>query len=253
MAIKITSTSNEIIKNIYKKSRENNGSIIIIESEKIILEALELNVPLKNVFCTQEWYDTNKSWASKMSSIIIVSSIEVINKLAFTKNPPNVIATSSYEIPTFKIKEKNKYLILENIKDPGNLATIIRSCIAFNIKEIFITKDCVNPYNEKVIRSSMGAIFSIKINIVENIIETIKELQTNGIDVYASCIDLKSIELEKLENKNGVAIILGNEANGISDNAIKYSSNKIHIKIENIDSLNVASAAAIFLYKLSSK
>lgn len=249
MILNITSLSNEKIKDIYKKTRDTSNKLLVIESISIIKEMLDKK-QLDLILTTQAFLDQNK-WIKACREIIITNK-QVIDKIAFTKNPPDCIAITYCEIKGFDIASDSNFLILDKIQDPGNLATLIRSALAFNIKKIFISNNSVSIYNDKVYRSSMGALFDVNINYYNNLIDLVKKLVSNNIEVIASCIDEKAIKLHQYKpQKKHIAIILGNEAKGLNQNDLKQIKNKVFIDIKNTNSLNVSSAGAIFLYQLS--
>ena len=143
-------------------------------------------------------------------------------------------------------KITNKILILDAVQDPGNLGAIMRSANAFGFKTIALGEGCCDIYNPKVIRSSQGAIF--KLNFVNvNIVEFLDTL--NDYDVYGTSV-INGIELDKVEKNEKIAVILGNEGNGISDEVFAKLNKNIYIPMENTESLNVAIAASIIMYKL---
>ncbi len=143
-------------------------------------------------------------------------------------------------------KITNKILILDAVQDPGNLGAIMRSANAFGFKTIALGEGCCDIYNPKVIRSSQGAIFKlnfVNVNIVD-FLDTLKDY-----DVYGTSV-INGIELDKVNVNEKIAVILGNEGNGISDLVFAKLNKNIYIPMENTESLNVAIAASIIMYKL---
>ena len=143
-------------------------------------------------------------------------------------------------------KITNKILILDAVQDPGNLGAIMRSANAFGFKTIVLGEGTCDIYNSKVIRSSQGAIF--KLNFINaNIVEFLDKL--NDYDIYGTSV-INGIELDNVNKNKKMAIILGNEGNGISEKVFKELKQNIYIPMENTESLNVAVAASIIMYKL---
>ena len=143
-------------------------------------------------------------------------------------------------------KITNKILILDAVQDPGNLGAIMRSANAFGFKTIALGEGCCDIYNPKVIRSSQGAIFKlnfVNVNIVD-FLDTLKDY-----DVYGTSV-INGIELDKVNINEKIAVILANEGNGISDEVFAKLNKNIYIPMENTESLNVAIAASIIMYKL---
>ncbi|MDE6583993.1 MAG: RNA methyltransferase [Anaeroplasmataceae bacterium] len=154
------------------------------------------------------------------------------------------------EVGLCKLIEKqeirNKILILDGIQDPGNMGSLMRSACAFGFETMFIGTGSVDIYNEKVIRSSQGAIFKLNF-CFGNVVEFIKTLDHK---VYGTNVQ-NGISLEKIETNKKVAIILGNEGNGISKEVNALGLDNIYIPIQNTESLNVSIAGSIIMYELS--
>lgn len=170
-------------------------------------------------------------------------SEEVMKKLSSSKNPEGVIFIAKY--PEFKKDNLNKVLYLDEINDPGNLGTMIRTALAFNFDAVVTSKNSVSIYNEKVLAASKGANYLIP--VFESELEDIKD----GHVVISSSLSSKSISVDNLEKYENFILVMGNEARGISSKIINQSDVIVKIDISNIDSLNVAIAAGILMYKLS--
>ncbi|EGL35677.1 RNA methyltransferase, TrmH family [Parvimonas sp. oral taxon 110 str. F0139] len=161
-------------------------------------------------------------------------------------NSEGVITVVNY------IEDKNIFskniICLENVSDPGNFGTIVRTANAFGIKDI-LTINCVDKYNSKVLRATMGAMF--RTNIVDCEIEKIKELQKDGYRLISTTLSENSKILEdfKFDGKN--IVVMGNEANGVSAEMLRISNAHLKIDMDNsMESLNVSIAAAIIMYKI---
>lgn len=140
-------------------------------------------------------------------------------------------------------------VILDDVADPGNLGTIIRICDATKFKDIILTKGSVDAYNDKVIRASMGSILNVNL-IYMNREDIIKILVKKEYHSFATYLDKKAVPYNKIQIKNKNAIILGNEGKGIGEDFLKVANTKTIIPIlGNAESLNVAIASALILYK----
>jgi TrmH family RNA methyltransferase len=146
------------------------------------------------------------------------------------------------------IKEKN-VVFLEDINDPGNLGAIIRNCVAFDIKALITSKNSVDIYNPKVLRSTAGNIFKIKIlNKVEKI-ETIKKLKENNFYVYITSLSSNNY-INKIIFKTKNVFVFGNESCGVSNKIKDLMDESIKIKIKNVESLNLAVSNGIILNQI---
>ncbi len=229
----ITSDTNPKIKLLLKlkqsKYRKSNG-LFIVEGSHLVKEA-KMKERLVEAYSIIE-----------MEGYITITE-DLMKKIASTD-------TVVKEIGLCRIEENhelsNKILMLDAVQDPGNLGALLRSAKAFGFDTVVLGNGTVDLYNDKVIRSSQGAIF--KLNFIHtNLVEFINKL--NGYQIYGTDV-INGIELDNVKKTKKMAIILGNEGNGISvlvNNALKKN---IYIPMENTESLNVAIAASIIMYKL---
>ena len=171
---------------------------------------------------------------------------DVIKKLSNTQNPQKIIGVCR------KLDEKeigSKIVILEDLQDPGNLGTIIRSSVAFNVDTIVVSNNTVDIYNDKVLRSSEGMLFHI--NIIKRDIDTfIDELHKEGYQVYGTKVD-GGTNLKEVNKVIKTAIVMGNEGAGVKDTTLDKCDNYIYIPMNsNCESLNVGVATSIIMYEL---
>ena len=237
----IESVNNEKIKKTAKlndKKYQDIENKFIIEGKHLVEEALKKGV-LEEIFLIKdEDIDfKNKTFVSE----------KVMRKLSTLTSIPNILGVAK------KINEGNivgNVLMLDGIKDPGNMGTIIRSCTAFNIDTLVISKDSISIYNPKVLRASEGMIFNqnIVIDDLENVLNNLKDYTIFTTDVNGG-EDLKDIKFSK---KN--AIIIGSEASGVKDTIKKYADKKLYIKMDPLcESLNAGVSASIIMYELNNK
>ena len=234
--MKIESLSNAKVKNwnkLKEKKYRDEAALFLIEGDHLIKEALKKQMVVSTIGLNETYdYTVNP---------------EILKKLSSQKSGTKEIAVVK------KIEEKkvegDKILILDNIQDPGNLGTIIRSAVAFNISTIILSDDCVDLYNDKVIRSSEGMIFNINI-VRKKLIEIIPKLKENGYTIYATTVNGKGY----FENDSKIALVIGNEGNGIKEDILNLCDKNITIKMnKECESLNAGVAASILMYELGVK
>lgn len=241
----ITSLNNEHIKEINKlkekKYRDQMGTFLI-EGEHLVIEAAKKNI-LKELIILEE-----KEFDLENVKITYVNK-DVMKKLSSMDSYPNVIGVCSKK----EEKEiKGNVLILEDIQDPGNLGTIVRSSVAFNIDTIILSKKTVDLYNNKVIRSTQGMLFNINV-IVKDLEETINELKRNNYKIYGTKVDGGS-NVKNIEVNDKYALIIGNEGSGMSETISRLCDEYLYIQMnDKVESLNAGVAASILLYELGSK
>lgn len=237
---KIDSINNQYIKDLYKLHEKKYRDVarkFLIEGENLIKEAYKTN-NLEVLLTSDSNY--------KLDGIdnVLVSDA-IIEKLAFTKTPQKYIGVCKYL--NSKNTKASKYLLLDGIQDPGNLGTLIRSCLGFNIGKVYLSNDSVDIYNDKFIRASGGAIFHVDMEI-SDLEEVISDLKGKNIDVYGTSV-VNGVALENIAIKEKYAIILGNEGSGVRKKILEMTTKNIYIKTNPLlESLNVAIAGSIILH-----
>jgi len=140
--------------------------------------------------------------------------------------------------------ESDRVLILDDISDPGNLGTLIRSAVAFGFTKIIVSNDTCDIYNAKVLRGSQGALFYAEI-IKGDIVEEINKLK--GYRIIGTSLEGKTLESQEINGK--IALVLGNESRGMKSEILAICDDRFLIDINTVDSLNVAIAGSIIMYQ----
>ncbi|WP_425380393.1 TrmH family RNA methyltransferase [Spiroplasma endosymbiont of Stenodema calcarata] len=249
----INSTQNDHVKLLTKlkeKKYRKELNLALIEGWNIIEEALQQKLLIEILTL-----ESNSLKLKNVGDVLItICSEPILEKLSQSKNSQNIIGV----IDLNKISENNFFksdqhiLLLENIQDPGNLGTLIRTALGFNFTNIILYNHTVDIFNDKVLRASQGAIF--KAAIKEFNLEEIKALQANQYKMITTDLKEKNIFLQECQfNKADRYILaLGNEGHGLSPALQKISNYNIQIKINpKLDSLNVAQAGTILMYEIN--
>ena len=171
---------------------------------------------------------------------------EIMEKISSSKTPQGIVAICSIK-PVSKITGK-KVLYLDGVSDPGNVGTILRTALAFGYKDVVLSEGSCSPFSSKVIQASQGAIFDL--NIVQKY--ELEKLKNDNYLIIAT--ELKSsVYIDELDAVGKHVLVLGNEAHGVSERVLDLADKRVKIKIDGIESLNVAIAGAIAMYALSIK
>lgn len=239
--MEITSTSNKQIiyaNSLKEKKYRDKENKYLIEGKHLISMCPDIEC----IFTTDRNFQSNKNYP------VYYVDDKVMKKLSMTKTPQGIVAIAYKKKVSFN-ENKSKYLLLDNVSDPGNLGTIIRTALAFQIDQIILSNNSVDIYNDKVIRGSQGGLFLIDV-LYRNLQEIIPILQSKQVKVYASTLHPDSYDLKSIKINNKYALIVGNEGSGIRSEIINMSDFKIKINHSNdIDSLNVGVATSIMLYQ----
>ena len=252
----ITSKDNETIKSIKKlkeKKYREEQNCYIIEGIKIVSEAILENVDIQKIVICEECLKNNSIDKKMLYDIAkydcIYVSEAVFKTITEVNTPQGIIAV---------VKQNNKkdiiefngdlILILDGIQDPGNLGTILRTADSIGLKQIILSGKCGDVYNPKVVRSTMGAIFRVNIIKSKNLVETISQIKENGFKIVAT--DLKTDHTIYDIDYVKTAIVIGNEANGVSSDVLSISDNRVKIPmIGKTESLNASVATGVILYE----
>ena len=230
----------------HKKFREEEG-VFIIEGVKMVGELIqEFPETIVNLYATQHWVNENCPQELAGFHVTVIDEI-TLGKISQLKTPNQVVAVVKLpkQIPQSKTLSK-WVLVLDQIQDPGNLGTIIRTCDWFGIENIVCSLDTVDAYNPKTVQSAKGSLLRINIQYIDLIAFLSSK---KGVPVYAAALDGTSIHT--IDVGGPAIIVIGNEANGISKEILAFATQKITIpKIGKAESLNAGIATAIILSKL---
>ena len=205
----ITSKDNETIKHIRKlkekKYRDEFGEYLI-EGVKLINEAIQENLNIKTIVvcdnCNKEAINQNIMYEIAKLECIYVDE-KVFNTITEVKNPQGILAVIEKKNKEKDINYKEDIIvILDNIQDPGNLGTILRTVDSVGLSQIIISKNSGDIYNSKVVRSTMGAIFRVNVIESENLIDTIKELKKHKFTITATALDTDKSIYDIIYKKN---------------------------------------------------
>ena len=240
-----------------KKFRLLNNEFII-EGSKLILDALKNNQCIKKIIYSTKVDNFNeiRNQSKKYNIELCLCTVKDAERISDTKNSQQIFALLEYK-PLIKIdfdthNFNDPVIIIDGISDPGNMGTILRTCSWFGCYNIMITNDSVELYNPKTIRSAMGAHFHMKNIYQDNIKNILNYLNKKKYEILAA--DMKGIHLKNYKlNQTNWALVLGNEAKGLSEETKKIAK-LIHISgEEKMESLNVAEAASIVIHYLYKK
>lgn len=241
----ITSTNNEHIKQLAKlqnKKYRDESDVFLVETKHLVMEAYREGLIKELILDKDELFplDVETLYVSR----------EVMRKLSSTNTPPKVMAVvyKKKEQPTYG----EKILILDNIQDPGNLGTIIRSAVAFNIDTIVLSPNTVDLYNSKTVRSNQGMMFHINI-IKRDPIIFIQELKQEGYKIVGTKVT-NGHDVRESKIYSHFALVIGNEGQGISHDVDALCDEYLYIRMnENCESLNASVAASILMYEINNK
>lgn len=252
----ITSKDNEIVKNIKKlkeKKYRDEKNEYIIEGIKLIEEAITENAKIKMIIVCEECLK-NEAIEQKLLYQIAKYNCIYVNEKVFTsitdvKNPQGMLAVIEMENGEEVINYNDDVIfVLDGIQDPGNLGTILRTIDSAGLSQVIVSKDTVDAYNPKVVRSTMGAIFRVKVIESQDIIRTMKNIKKHKYEILVTSLEATDNIYDIDYTKK--MIVIGNEANGVSQAVLDIADEKIKIPmLGKTESLNAAVATSIIAYE----
>ena len=238
-----TKNRKKLIKSLHQKKYRDAHELFIVEGEKMVRELINLNssdlgAQIIDLYCIASLH---KSFPEAE----IISSEDMTSITAFKTSPGIFAVVEQPTLPELDLKGTTSILILDEIKDPGNLGTIIRSAEWFGIDMIILSPQTVELYNPKTVQSTMGSLFRANIYRIE-LEKTLSILAKNDFTIYAADMNGYDMKQEKWADKK--ALVIGGEAPGISNSSKTHSHKIISIKgTGNAESLNAGVAASIII------
>ncbi|MCC3863815.1 RNA methyltransferase [Terrisporobacter petrolearius] len=260
MPINISSKDNEKVKytkSLLKSKNRQKESKYIIEGYRILTLAIECNADLDYVFIN-EIFEEKKEYKNFLNILeeknikVFKTTNKIFKELVDTENTQGILGVIRFREKKIEhnINHEDKFvLILDRIQDPGNMGTIIRTADAAGVDTIIALKGCVDIYNPKVIRSTMGSIFDMKIiHCTQE--ECLQELKSKDFRIVSSYLNTDNYYHETKYYER-TALVIGNEANGVNDELINQSDILVKIPIYGkAESLNAAISSAILMYEI---
>lgn len=252
----ITSKDNEIIKNIRKlkdKKYRDLANQYIVEGIKLIEEALEEGAKIDKIVVCEECVKDATLEQNLLYEIAKYDCIYVNEKIFATltdvTTPQGILAVINKENSEDSIDYNQEMIvILDGIQDPGNLGTILRTVDSVGLNQIIVSANTADAYNPKVVRSTMGAIFRVKVIESTDLVQTIKNIKKHRFKILATSLQTEKSIFDIEYNKK--AIVIGNEANGVTDEILAVSDIQAKIPmLGKTESLNASVATGVILYE----
>lgn len=252
----ITSNQNPLIKELQllqkKKKERNEQQVFIVEGLRAVREIPKGWIIHKYIVAKSVSLEMEKLVGNREIPLILVAD-SIFTTISDTKTPQGIMAVVSqanYPLDQIISNDQGFFIIADQVQDPGNLGTLIRTAHASGAHGIFLSKGCVDLYNPKTIRATMGSVFHIPIFVDMAIEEIIRVLLTKDTNIYATSLE-KSKILYHYDYTKKTAIIIGNEANGIGEETKRMVSNFIKIPMPGgAESLNASIAAGICMFEV---
>lgn len=252
----ITSKDNELIKHIRKlkdKKYRDESNEYVVEGVKLVEEAVKENAKIKQIIVCE---DTTRTYEIPTNIMLEIAKYECIsvsdkifNIITQVTNPQGIMAIIEKNAQDAQIDySQDIIVVLDDVQDPGNLGTILRTVDSIGLNQIIVSKGTADAFNSKVVRSTMGAIFRIKIIEVENLAQAIKEMRKHHFKLMVTSLQTKN-SIYDIDFYKKI-IVIGNEANGVSKEIQDMADEKAKIPmLGRTESLNASVAAGVVMYE----
>ena len=224
----------------------------VIEGHRLVNEALNAGANIEHIWYSENYAEKNSSFINLLNQSKILhetTSEKSLSQVCDSQHHQGIVALVTIPQHTSFSVDNSPILILDNISDPGNMGTLLRTAEWFGLKNVMLTPQCVDPYNSKVIRSAMGAHFHLEQLIQIELNDVISSLKASDYKLIGAVMDGAPVDTLLLPEK--WALVLGNEAHGLSSQILSHVDEKVTIpKHGNIESLNVAVAGGVILERL---
>ncbi len=227
------------LKKLHTHKYREQKKMFLVEGEHLVLEAFQTGY-LKELLLEE-----NTEFSLPVETNYVTKS--VLKELSHLDTPSSMIGVCMMKEPTNEIG--NHILVLDRIQDPGNMGTIIRSAVAFDVDTILVSEDSVDIYNSKVIRATQGLLFHIPIRVC-HLKDQLLELKAKGYPIYVTKVD-GGEDVRNITDQNQYVLVMGNEGSGVSQEIMEVATNYLYIPMnQKCESLNVGVATSILLFAL---
>lgn len=251
----ITSTGNAQVKRLLqlqKKSKaRNEEQVFLVEGLRMFEEAPRERV--EKIYISETLYNKKKQQLNLERLPVEVLSDTVFQYVSDTKTPQGILCVvkqKKYDLTKIMEIKHPHFIVLDNLQDPGNLGTIVRTAEGAGVDAVFLSKESVDIYNSKTIRSTMGSIYRMPVIYVEDLLKLLSDFKKKGIKSYAAHLDGKNT-YDQEDYQAGTAILIGNEGNGLRDEVAACADIWVRIPMQGqVESLNAAIAASILMFEV---
>lgn len=255
----ITSTANQQVKQLIQLNKKaklrNERDVFVVEGPKMFGEAPKERI--EKVYFSETYFQKNYGASEASGQVLSDMNYEIVQDSVFkgmcdTQTPQGVLCLVKqyhYDLTELLLRENPLFLVLENLQDPGNLGTIMRTAEGAGVTAVILSNTSVDIYNPKTIRSTMGSIYRVPFLYTEDLKEVLRLFRDRGIRSYAAHLAGKCT-YDQEDYKGGSAFLIGNESNGLSQELSEAADIYIRIPMEGkLESLNAGVAASILMYE----
>lgn len=265
----ITSSQNKYVslaRVLSDRKQRQKSSLYRFDGVKLMCEAIVKGARIDFLLLGESAYDTVTSRASELYGVDLEAlecrkicvCDDVFEKISEENSPEGVITVAKFDENRHRtldrdgmdVTEGENILLLESVRDPGNVGAILRTAAAFSVDRVIIGRDCADIYNSKTLRASMGAVFSMRIDRVESVSDAVRSIRSKGRRVFAAALDDRAVRLGRERFLPGDCVVVGNEGHGLSRDVLEACDASVYIPMsDGVESLNAAVAASVLMWE----
>lgn len=257
----LSSRKNDVIKHTAKllssSSFRREEGLFVAEGARLCVDALVSGVQIERFFFSGSAADKYTDAVEKLEAAAAHSYIvedSVLPALSDTKSPQGIFCVCKMLDKNTDLVKMDKYgrtLALEDIQDPANMGAILRTAEALGIGGVILSQGCCDLFSPKTLRASMGAVFRLPVQIVENLAQQAEQLNSLGMRTYASVPDRSALPVTEVDFSEGAVVLIGNEGNGLKPETAAACSHRVTIPMKGrAESLNAAVAASVLMWEM---
>lgn len=253
----LTSRTNPTVKSavsLKENSERKKTGLFLLEGARLCADAAQNGVRIKTFFVTEKALSKYEKEASLLEGVAQKSyliSESVAEKLSDTKNSQQFFAVCFEKKSPFSVDPSGMYIFTDNVQNPDNLGAIARTAEALGADGLMVNSGC-DIYSPKALRASMGALLRFPVIKVEDAPSYLKSLSSQGFKIFASVVSPDAEDVVSADKKGGCVLIIGNEGNGVSDEILSVSTNRITIHMKGkAESLNASAAATLLIWEFT--
>ncbi|MGM0124961.1 TrmH family RNA methyltransferase [Enterococcus sp. AZ194] len=248
--LSVKNTRIKEVKKLHKKKYREENQAYLLEGFHLIEEALKNNKELQHIYLTPKGREQWGAWLESQTSAITLVSEEVMKSLSDLPTPQGILAVVAMENLAID-NWAGSWLLLDNVQDPGNVGTMVRTADAAGLTGIILGEGTADIYSTKALRSMQGSNFHLPI-VSLTLSEVISQLNTQEIPVYGTELNEFAVSYKEIKPSQNFALIMGNEGQGVDKNLLEQTDKNLYIPIKGqAESLNVGIAAGILMYHLA--
>lgn len=236
------------LRKLHTAKGRREQQLYLVEGTHLVQEAIKYVQSMVEIWVTPRYWEQHSVWLLQCGVSFVSMSEEVAQVLSQTEQPQGIVAVIRWQERVADVFKGTRYLLLDNVQDPGNVGTMIRTADAAGFDGVVLGEGTVDLYNDKVLRATQGSLWHLPVMVLP-LDDAMAQLRQHGVNVYATALHQEAMDYREVDTTQPLALIVGNEGSGVDARWIAQSDKAIYIPMYGqAESLNVAIAAGILMF-----